>query len=72
MRLIAAPLHSLRVQRWPAHTPQNSIRVLGFRRKMSSTSLNGAQKPVEVLLVGLGSIGSIYAYLLEKASEGSA
>jgi hypothetical protein len=27
-----------------------------------------SEKPVEVLLVGLGSMGSVYAYILEKVS----
>jgi hypothetical protein len=33
-----------------------------------ASSTMSSEKPVEVLLVGLGSMGSVYAYILEKVS----
>jgi hypothetical protein len=31
--------------------------------------MSTGEKPVEVLLVGLGSMGSVYAHILEKVSH---
>lgn len=30
---------------------------------------NGHAKPLDILLVGLGSIGSVYAYILERVGH---
>ena len=38
-----------------------------FHRLSSMTASNG-QQPIDILLIGLGSIGSVYAYILEKVT----
>lgn len=42
-----------------------------LRRLRTSSKMSSAEKPVEVLLVGLGSMGSVYAHILEKVSQGA-
>lgn len=39
-----------------------------YSREMSTDATN-QERPLEVLLVGLGSIGSVYAHILEKVSH---
>lgn len=43
-----------------------------FHDDLAMTLLNSDSRPViDILLVGLGSIGTVYAYILEKVSSAS-
>lgn len=60
-RRILRDLSPISVKAGPFDTKNRSFRFI-----MSAATTEN--KPIEVLLVGLGSIGSVYAHILEKVS----
>jgi len=62
------PLRLYRNSDWQRLSSRPHLRAFSAQREMSTNNDADGHEPVDILLIGLGSIGAVYAHILERVS----